>query len=69
MRRTALALAVLGVCLEARGDDPELRERARAALRKAVLFYRTQVATEGGYHFHYAHNVEALCAYLSGSAR
>jgi hypothetical protein len=69
MRRTALALAVLGVCLEARGDDPELRERARAALRKAVLFYRTQVATEGGYHFQYAHNVEALCAYLSGSAR
>ena len=31
--------------------DPALRERARAALRKAVEFYRTKVSTEGEYHF------------------
>ena len=34
-----------------------LRERAQAALRKAVEFYRTKVATEGGYHFAYAEDL------------
>ena len=34
-----------------------LRERARAALRKAVEFYRTKVSTEGGYHFAYAEDL------------
>jgi hypothetical protein len=34
-----------------------LREQARAALRKAVEFYRTRVATEGGYHFAYAEDL------------
>ena len=38
-------------------DDTALRERAQAALRKAVEFYRTQVATEGGYHFAYAEDL------------
>jgi pectate lyase-like protein len=38
-------------------QDPALRERARAALRKAVEFYRTKVATEGGYHFAYAEDL------------
>ena len=33
------------------------RERAQAALRKAVEFYRTKVATEGGYHFAYAEDL------------
>jgi PelA/Pel-15E family pectate lyase len=38
-------------------DDAALRDRARAALRKAVEFYRTKVATEGGYHFAYAEDL------------
>jgi Pectic acid lyase len=66
MTRTALlGLLVLGLLaggLSASSqtqqrDDPALRERARAALRKAVEFYRTKVATEGGYHFAYAEDL------------
>jgi hypothetical protein len=38
-------------------EDAALRERARATLRKAVEFYRTKVATEGGYHFAYAEDL------------
>ena len=38
-------------------DEGALRERAQAALRKAVEFYRTRVATEGGYHFAYAEDL------------
>jgi hypothetical protein len=37
--------------------DAALRERARTSLRKAVEFYRTKVATEGGYHFAYAEDL------------
>jgi hypothetical protein len=61
MKRTAtwslLLLVVFGVGRAARGDDPALRERARAALRKAVEFYRTKVSTQGGYHFQYAEDL------------
>ena len=39
------------------GTDAALRERARTSLRKAVEFYRTKVATEGGYHFAYAEDL------------
>ncbi|HEY7502442.1 MAG TPA: pectate lyase [Vicinamibacterales bacterium] len=43
---------------ESRQDaEAALRERARASLRKAVEFYRTKVATEGGYHFAYAEDL------------
>jgi PelA/Pel-15E family pectate lyase len=43
---------------EARQDsEAALREQARASLRKAVAFYRTKVATEGGYHFAYAEDL------------
>ena len=38
-------------------EDAALRERARATLRRAVEFYRTKVATEGGYHFAYAEDL------------
>ena len=38
-------------------DDAALRDQARTALRKAVEFYRTKVATEGGYHFAYAEDL------------
>jgi PelA/Pel-15E family pectate lyase len=52
-----LLLVVFGAGRVARGDDPALRERARAALRKAVEFYRTKVSTQGGYHFQYAEDL------------
>jgi Pectic acid lyase len=52
-----LGLVVLSASLAARGDDPVLRERARAALRKAVEFYRTRVSTQGGYHFQYTEDL------------
>ena len=52
-----VVLGVLAVGLPARGDDPALRERARAALRKAVEFYRTKVSTQGGYHFQYTEDL------------
>lgn len=60
MKRTALGtMLVLGIVVgvPAQSDDPVLRERARAALRKAVEFYRTRVSTQGGYHFEYAEDL------------
>ncbi len=36
---------------------PALPQRAQEGLRKAVEFYRTQVATGGGYHFAYAEDL------------
>ena len=55
------AVIVFGVVAApiARGQeaDAALREQARAALRKAVEFYRSKVATEGGYHFAYAEDL------------
>ena len=38
-------------------QDTGLIERAGAALRKSVEFYRTKVATGGGYHFAYAEDL------------
>jgi PelA/Pel-15E family pectate lyase len=55
--RHVILLAVPAVALGAQADDARLRERAQAALRKAVEFYRTTVATEGGYHFAYAEDL------------
>lgn len=40
--------------------DTALRERARTSPRKAVEFYRTKVATEGGYHFAYAEDLSYI---------
>jgi hypothetical protein len=50
-----IALAVAAA--PAASADEALRERAAAALRKAVEFYRTSVATHGGYHFAYAEDL------------
>jgi len=46
----------LDSCTSQPGDaaDPPSRDTVREALHKAVEFYRTQVATQGGYHFRYA---------------
>lgn len=68
--RMLLVLAAPVAALAAPGEDPstrpqlnaragqaDLRDRARAALRKAVDFYRTKVSTEGGYHFAYAEDL------------
>ena len=55
--RSIVVLGVLAAGFPARGDDPALRERAQAALRKAVEFYRTNVSTQGGYHFAYTEDL------------
>jgi len=55
--RGLLLLCVLALGLPARGDEQDLHERAKAALRKAVEFYRTKVSTQGGYHFQYAEDL------------
>src|SRR5688572_13584969 len=52
-----LLLAIPAAALAAQADDAALRERAQAALRKAVEFYRTKVAAQGGYHFAYAEDL------------
>jgi hypothetical protein len=52
----AIIAPVLGRSAGQTGDTA-LGERAQAALRKAVEFYRTKVATEGGYHFAYAEDL------------
>src|SRR5687768_11881183 len=49
-----LAAGLAGAPQANQRDDSALRDRATAALRRAVEFYRTKVATEGGYHFAYA---------------
>lgn len=66
-RRLACAAIVIGVvaALATPGardgvqqdSDAALRESARTALRRAVEFYRTKVATQGGYHFAYAEDL------------
>jgi hypothetical protein len=57
----AVALSAAGPATPAeqagQAGDAALRERAQTALRKAVEFYRTKVATEGGYHFAYAEDL------------
>ena len=54
----AVLTPTVGVLPQARQDaDKALREQARASLRKAVEFYRTKVATHGGYHFAYAEDL------------
>jgi hypothetical protein len=52
-----VVLAAALVAAQAQPKDAALRDRARSALRKAVEFYRTKVATEGGYHFAYAEDL------------
>jgi len=51
------AVLLLTAAAIAQTDVATLRGRAQAALRKAVEFYRTKVATEGGYHFAYAEDL------------
>ena len=60
-RRRSLTLAIgcvlaLVSCASQSADDtaPPSRDAVRRALRGAVEFYRTKVATQGGYHFRYA---------------
>src|SRR5262245_37332820 len=52
-----LAAGLAGTPQGSQRDDSALPERARVALRKAVEFYRTKVATQGGYHFAYAEDL------------
>ena len=62
MRRLVLGVgAALIAAAVSRGvaqsDDRALGDQAKTALRKAVEFYRTKVATEGAYHFAYAEDL------------
>src|SRR5688572_15372173 len=57
MERRALLLLVLVFLTAApvaRADDSELRGKASARLRRAVEYYRKNVATEGGYLWRYS---------------
>ena len=58
MRTTLLALIVMGTALLAvpsvASSDDVSAERAARALRRAVTYFRTRVATEGGYLWRYA---------------
>lgn len=59
-RVVSLAVVMLAVAAAgppAHGAEQDLRDRARAALRTAVDFYRTKVSTHGGYHFEYAEDL------------
>ena len=51
--RWMVAAALLALAFSARAEQSDLGGQARVALRKAVEFYRTKVATHGGYHFRY----------------
>ncbi len=59
MRISAPLLALLCICLPsgARSAEPALRPRAAAALRKATDFFRSEVATEGGYLWRYSEDL------------
>jgi PelA/Pel-15E family pectate lyase len=48
------ALASISALSPARADDADLRDRAAKALRQATAFFRTKVATEGGYLWRYS---------------
>lgn len=51
---TCLALTCVAASHAAAADAPQLRTDAAVALRKAVEFFRTDVATEGGYLWLYS---------------
>ena len=55
---TAVALACLLLAAPgARADDRPLRDQAADALRKATTYFRTKVATEGGYLWRYSEDL------------
>jgi hypothetical protein len=53
----AVVFATTLIAAQGGTEDAALGDRTRAALRKAVEFYRTKVATGGGYHFAYAEDL------------
>ena len=48
---------MVSITLAAQSKEGTLGDGVQAALRKAVEFYRTKVATHGGYHFAYAEDL------------
>ena len=60
MRRpTILAIALLGWCVStAPAAEPITRPAARAALHKAVNFFRKTVSADGGYLWRYSHDLK-----------
>jgi PelA/Pel-15E family pectate lyase len=53
MLRTLLALVAFALAPQLRADEPDLRERAQKALKRAATFYRMKVAAHGGYVYYY----------------
>jgi hypothetical protein len=61
MKCQATVAGVLWVCLAsplAVADEPPLRDQASKALRRAVEFFRKEVATEGGYLWRYSDDLK-----------
>ncbi|MCI0682691.1 MAG: hypothetical protein L0Y71_11350 [Gemmataceae bacterium] len=60
MTATRLGLGVLTwiVTTTALAEDAKVRDQAAAGLRKAVAFFRTRVATEGGYLWRYSEDLK-----------
>jgi hypothetical protein len=58
LRRVAFTLLVLGSAAGVvSADEPTLREKAVAGLRRAVEYHRKTVATEGGYLWRYSNDL------------
>lgn len=59
MRGAVLLVALLWVCVPctARSDEAAVRQGVAGALRRAADFFRTQVATEGGYLWRYSEDL------------
>ncbi len=58
--RGSTALVLVGLAMlasTARADERPLREQAAEALRKATAYFRTNVATEGGYLWRYSEDL------------
>jgi PelA/Pel-15E family pectate lyase len=51
---TICVLALPSACSSTQADEAGLREQAVTTLKKAARFYREQVATHGGYVYHYS---------------
>jgi hypothetical protein len=55
---TLVVWSIMGTAAAGQEGTTSLREQATAALRKAVDFYRTRVASHGGYVYHYSEDLQ-----------
>src|SRR5688572_6773705 len=54
----AFGLGLLGTSAEAGPGRKDLKADAIEALKKAATFYRTKVATQGGYAYYYSEDLQ-----------